>query len=92
MAIPTDRGHAVEQHNEDGTVTVMVATEIDNGEPVNVFAMHVKMPAVRLHSGVHLVGSGAYRYTDRVVEVSPGTDGAVHVRTPARARGPLRAP
>ena len=84
MAIPTDRGYVVLRKNDDGTTTVMIATEIENGEPVNVFASHVRAAKVRVHPGVRLVDTGTHLHSDKVVEVFPSDDGVLQVRAPTR--------
>jgi hypothetical protein len=91
MPGPTDRGYAVLSTAEDETTTVLVCTGIEHGKPVNVFAMHVGASRVRVDAGVRLVRGRSGRYTESVVEVVAGTDGAVHVRTPGRARRSLVA-
>ena len=90
MAMPTDRGYAVVSDNDDGTTTVMVCTGIEDGEPINVFAMHVRQPKVAIGSDVRLIHAKSYRHTDQLVEVFVG-DGAVHVCAPSRRKGPLPA-
>jgi hypothetical protein len=84
MAIPTDRGYVVLRKNDDGTTTVMIATAIENGEPVNVFASHVRAAKVRVDPSVHLVGTGTQSHSNKVVEVFPGDDGVLQVRAPSR--------
>ena len=39
--MPTDRGYAVISRN-DGTMTVKIATGIENGQPVVIYASHVR--------------------------------------------------
>lgn len=84
MAMPTDRGYAVISSNEDGTVTVKVCTAIEKGQPVGVYAQHVRAPAIRVDPGVRLVSTASYHYTTKVVEVSCGGD-AVLVRASQRS-------
>lgn len=79
--MPTDRGYAVIATNEDGTVTVQVATGIEKGRPVGVYAKHVNAPAVRVDPAVRLAGTGTHRFTTQVVEVFSSGD-AVLVRAP----------
>lgn len=81
LAMPTDRGYAVVSSNDDGTVTVQIATGIENGRPVGIYARHVRAPAVRVDPAVGWVSAASYRYTAKVVEVFTG-DSAVIVRVP----------
>ena len=80
MAMPTDRGYAVIFSSDDGTVTVKVCAAIEGGQPVGVYAQHVKASAVRIDPAVRLVATASYRYTTKVVEVSR-RGSAVIVRT-----------
>ena len=84
MAKATDRGYAVIVNNEDGSVTVRVATGIEHGRPVGVYAEHVRAPEVRIDPGVKLVRTAAHRYTTQVVEVSRG-GGVVEIRPRVRS-------
>lgn len=86
LPMPTDRGYAVLSSNDDGTVTVRIATGIENGEPVGIYAQHVRAPAVRVNPAVRWVSADARRYTARVVEVFTGGD-AVIIRTPRSLAG-----
>jgi hypothetical protein len=81
MPSPTDRGYAVISNNEDGTVHVRVCTAIEHGQPVGVYAQHVRAPFLRVDPGVHLVRADGYRYTTQVVEVSRGGGVLVRMRT-----------
>jgi len=81
MPFPTDRGYVALSEKTDGTTTVMIATGVRSGELVNVFAKHVGVDTVRLGPGVRLRTGSSYRYTEQVVEVSPG-EGVLHVRLP----------
>ena len=81
MPFPTDRGYAALSTKPDGTTTVMIATSVKAGEPVNVFAKHVGVDNVRLGPGVRLRQGSDYRYTEQIVEVF-GSEGVLHVRLP----------
>jgi hypothetical protein len=81
MPFPTDRGYVALSKKPDGTTTVMIATGVKAGELVNVFAKHVGVDSVRLGPGVRLRTGSSYRYTEQIVEVSPG-EGELHVRLP----------
>jgi hypothetical protein len=50
--IPTDRGYAVISSNDDGTMTVKIATCIENDQPVGICAQHARAPAVRVDPAV----------------------------------------
>lgn len=84
MAKATDRGYAVIVPNEDGSVTVKVATGIEHGRPVGVYAEHVRPPGVHIDPRVTLVRTAAHHYTAQVVEVSRG-GGPVEIRPRARS-------
>lgn len=86
MTTPTDRGYAVIATNADGTMTVQIATGIERGRPVGVYAKHVHAPAVRVDPAVRLSGTGTHRFTTQVVEVFTGAD-AVIVRAPRSLPG-----
>ncbi len=81
LPMPTDRGYAVMSRNDDGTVTVKIATGIENGRPVGVYAQHVAAPAIRVDPAVRWVRDASYHYTAKVVEVFTGGD-AVIIRVP----------
>jgi exoribonuclease II len=85
MPMPTDRGYAVIIRNQDGTSTVMVATGIENKQPVGVFAKHVGVTAVSIDPAVKLVRTASHQFTTQIVEVFPG-GGAVQVRAPRQTR------
>lgn len=85
MAIPTDRGYAVIISNPDATTTVLVCAAVEHGQPVDVYAKHVRAPKVRIDPSVRLAGAGRQRYTTQIVEVFPA-NGAVQVRAPLRHR------
>lgn len=82
LPMPTDRGYAVISSNDDGTVTVKIATGIEKGQPVGIYAQHVRAPAVRVDPAVRWVSAASYHYTAKVVEVFTG-DRAVIIRTPS---------
>jgi hypothetical protein len=84
MAKATDRGYAVIVTNEDGSVTVKVATGIEHGRPVGVYAKHVRPPEVHIDPRVELVKTAAHHYTTQVVEVSRG-GGVVEIRPRVRS-------
>lgn len=88
MVMPTDRGYAVIIRNQDGTFTVMVATGIENKQPVGVYAKHVGVTAVSVDPAVKIVRTASHRFTTQVVEVFPA-DGAVQVRAPQQTRRAL---
>jgi hypothetical protein len=79
--MPTDRGYAVISSNDDGTQTVKIATGIENGQPVGIYAQHVRASAVRIDPAVRWIRSASHQYTAKVVEVFTG-DGAVIIRAP----------
>ena len=79
--MPTDRGYAVMSSNDDGTMTVKIATGIENGQPVGIYAQHVGAPAVRVDPAIRWIRTGSHHYTAKVVEVFTG-GGAVIIRAP----------
>ena len=79
MAIPTDRGHVILAEDTAGT-TVMIGTNLLDGEVQNVFARHVGAGEVRVHPGVRLAEGSGGRYSLDVVEVYVGDDNAVNIR------------
>lgn len=82
LPMPTDRGYAVVSSNDDGTLTVQIATGIEKGQPVGIYARHVRAPAVRVDPAVRWVSAASYRYTAKVVEVFTGGNAAVIIRAP----------
>lgn len=86
LPMPTDRGYAVISGNDDGTVTVKIATGIEKGQPVGIYAQHVRAPALRVDPAVRWVSAASYRYTAKVVEVFTG-GGAVIIRAPRSLAG-----
>ena len=81
LPMPTDRGYAVLSRNDDGTMTVKIATGIEKGKLVGVYAQHVQAPALRVDPAIRWVSAAAHRYTANVVEVF-AAGGAVIIRTP----------
>jgi hypothetical protein len=79
--MPTDRGYAVMSSNDDGTVTIQIATGIEMGQPVGIYAQHVRAPAVRIDPAVRWVRAASHQYTAKVVEVFTG-GGVVIIRVP----------
>lgn len=82
LPMPTDRGYAVVSSNDDGTVTVKIATGIEKGQPVGIYAQHVRAPAVRVDPAVRWVRTATYHHTAKVVEVFAGGNAAVFIRAP----------
>lgn len=82
LQMPTDRGYAVVSSNDDGTLTVKIATGIEKGRPVGIYAQHVRAPAVRVDPAVRWIGAASYHYTAKVVEVFAGANAAVMIRAP----------
>jgi hypothetical protein len=79
MPTLNDRGYALVSKNDDGTTTVVVCAGVEDGEPIDVLAMHVRQPKVNIWPNVQLVRAKSHYHTEEVVEVFTG-DGAVHVR------------
>lgn len=89
MAIPTDRGHVILTEDAAGT-TVMIGTNLLDGEVQNVYAQHVGAGEVRVHPGVRLAEGNGGRYSLDVVEVYVGDDNTVNIRQ-LEAAADLRA-
>lgn len=87
MYMPTDRGYAVIATHADGTVTVQVATGIDKGRPVGVYARHVHAPALRIDPAIRLAGTGTRQFTTQAVEVFTDDSGTIIVRPPRSLPG-----
>jgi hypothetical protein len=83
VAIPTDRGHAFLTTERDGTTTVEVALSVENDQPVNAFAWHVRSDSVVVDPDVAMVDAGSARYTRDLVEVFIDPPSTVHVANPA---------
>jgi hypothetical protein len=90
MPIPTDHGFAVLTHEDDGTTSVMVCSDLVNGTPRNPYAVHPHRPAVSVDSAIRLVTSGSTRHTTQAVAVSVAPDGTVHVKKSATPASFLR--
>jgi hypothetical protein len=80
--MPTDRSYAVIPSNGDGTMTVKIATGIENGQPAGIYAQHVRAPAVHVDPAVRWVRAVSHQYTAKVVEVFTG-GGAVITQVPS---------
>jgi hypothetical protein len=89
MPLPTDRGYVLVTKEDDGTQTIMVCAGITNGEPVDVYAMHVRSSSVVIHPDVKLVRAGSVSYTNKVVEVFADEAGTVHVAGAQSGKGRL---
>jgi hypothetical protein len=78
--LPTDRGIVAVRQEGDGTVTVLVCTEIHGDRPAGVYARHAGMPADKVHVDVPLRGPGLMRHTAGVAEVVWDPNGDLHIR------------
>ena len=77
----TDRGYAVISRNDDGTMTVKIATGMENCHPVGIYAQHVRAPAVRIDPTVRWVRAASHQYTAKMEVFTRG--GAVIIRIPS---------
>lgn len=84
MEMPIDRGYAVISRDTEGTVTVQIATAIENSQPVGVFAKYVGAGTVWVDPVIQMVKTAAHEYTTSVVEVSSGDGMAVTLMAPTR--------
>lgn len=87
MPMGTDRGIAVVTQDADGRRTVLVCSEVRDGKPVDVFAMHVGPPSLVIDPAVTLVGTGAGSHTQTMVLVRTDQNGAVHIQAPPTTGG-----
>jgi hypothetical protein len=88
MTSPTNSGIVVIKNAGDGTKTVMVTAGVQNGQPMEVFAVHSRRTSVVVDPGVNLIQDGATSYTEKMALAFADESGVVHVRAP-RADGGL---
>jgi hypothetical protein len=87
---PTDRGIAFIKKNSNGSFDVYVAAGVSAaGAPEDVFAIHGGRTVVQVHPGVDQVPAGPMSRTAKVVHVSSGDDGVVHINAHRTDLGPL---
>jgi len=82
MPMGTDRGIAVVTRDADGRRTVLVCSDVRDGKPVDVFAMHVGPPSLVIEPDVTLVRTGALSHSQTMVLVSTDPNGVVHIQAP----------
>lgn len=90
--IPTDRGIVYLRSHDDGTRSVLVCCDVEDGRPVHVFAIHSRAASLDVDPLIDWEAPDPLtRYTTRMVIVSRADDGTVAIRAPARDSGPLMA-
>lgn len=89
MPMGTDRGIAVVTRDADGQQTVLVCSNVRDGRPVDVFAMHVGPPSLVIDADVKLVRNGPLSHTPAMVLVSTDSNGVVRIQTPPATAGLL---
>jgi hypothetical protein len=87
MPIPNDHGYVVLTREDDGTISVMVCSDLINGTPSNPYAVHPHRASVSIDKTVSLATSGRTRYTTQTVTVIVAPDGTVQVTKPATSTG-----
>jgi hypothetical protein len=82
---PTDRGYAVIFEDAAG-VNIGVCTNVSNGTPSDLFAVHTHMTRIEVDEGITFSVVGKVRISDRPVAVV-GQDGVVYVRATVPSPG-----
>lgn len=89
MTTPTNTGIVAIRREQDGTSTAFICTAFQDGQPVDVTAVHRRRRDFRVDSRVPMKRSGVLLFSGAMVHVYADDAGVVHVLAPRTDAGPL---